>query len=81
MRIDIYFETPSKFGGNSYAELVAQFGYESLYTACYPMLEKLAKKERMIVTESIKEDIDLNDDYPEDEEDGGAVAPAMWGAT
>lgn len=69
MRIDVYFETPSATGGNMYAELVAQFNDESLYTACFPALEKIATDIRMVVTESIKEDIYLSDDYEEDEDE------------
>jgi hypothetical protein len=69
MRIDVYFEKPSAVGGNMYATLVAQFCDESLYTACFPALEKIAGDNGLVVTESIKEDIDLSDDYPEDDEE------------
>jgi hypothetical protein len=66
MRIDVYFEKPSKVGGNMYATLVAQFCDEDLYTACFPALKKNAKYNGLIVTESIKEDVDLSDEYFED---------------
>jgi len=69
MRIDVYFEKPSKVGGNMYATLVAQFCDEDLYTACLPALKKNAKYNGLIVTESIKEDVDLDDSYLEDEMD------------
>lgn len=65
MRIDVYFEKPSAVGGSMYATLVAQFCDEDLYTACFPSMEKIADGMGLIVTESIKEDIDLSDDYPE----------------
>lgn len=68
MRIDVYFEKPSKAGGNMYATLVAQFCDEDLYNACLPALKKIAKFNGLIVTESVKEDIDLSDDYAEDKE-------------
>ena len=38
-----------------HAELVAIFSSEKIYEACFPDLEKLAKKARMIVTESVEE--------------------------
>ena len=47
--IKVYFE--SRF----HAELVAIFDTEELYDLCFPVLEKEAKKHRMIVTESIED--------------------------
>lgn len=69
MRIDVYFEKESACGGSMYATLVAQFCDEDLYTACFPAMEKIAEGMGLIITESIKEDVDLNDDYPEYDED------------
>ena len=69
MRIDVYFEKESACGGNMYATLVAQFCDEDLYTACFPAMEKIAESMGLVITESIKEDVDLSDDYPEIDED------------
>jgi hypothetical protein len=55
MRIDVYFEKPSAVGGNMYATLVAQFGDESLYTACFPMLEKIAEDNGLVYDADGKE--------------------------
>ena len=63
MRIDVYFEKQSAVSGSMYATLVAQFCDEDLYTACFPSMEKFADGMGLIITESIKEDIDLNDDF------------------
>lgn len=52
--VRVYFETPN----HSYADLVAIFDDEDLYMACLPVLEKQAKENRMIVTESIDEEIE-----------------------
>ena len=46
--IEVYFET------NSTSELIATFNDEEIYMACVPVLEKLAKERRMILTETIK---------------------------
>lgn len=46
MGVTVYFES------SSHAEIVAYFNDEETYMACLPSLEKLAKKNRMIVTES-----------------------------
>ncbi len=54
--VKVYFETPN----NSYAELVAIFESEDTYMLCLPILESEAKKDGMIVTESVVED-SLND--------------------
>jgi hypothetical protein len=45
--ITVYFET------DGYAEVVATFATEQLYLACLPVLEQLASKARMTVTESV----------------------------
>jgi len=45
--VKVYFES------KAHAELVAYFDSEEIYLACLPSLEKLAKKSRMFVTESI----------------------------
>ena len=47
----VRFETPT----NSYAEVVAVFDNEKMYEAVLPTLIQIAKENRMIVTESIKE--------------------------
>jgi hypothetical protein len=47
--IRVYFES------NAHAELVATFESEELYMSCLPTLERLASKQRMIVTETIDE--------------------------
>ena len=48
--ITVYFETPN----GSYAEVVALFTNEDVYSACLPHLEAEAAKHRMIVTESVE---------------------------
>ena len=45
--IKVYFES------NSTAELVATFNDEEIYIACVPALEKLAKKNKMMLSESV----------------------------
>ena len=52
MLVKVYFET---FKG-SYAEEIATFNDEETYDACYPILEKIAKKHRYILTESLIEE-------------------------
>jgi hypothetical protein len=52
--IKVYFEA---FG---YAELVAVFRDEETYQACLPALEILAEKNRMYITESVEEDLQIN---------------------
>jgi|APGre2960657444_1045066.scaffolds.fasta_scaffold327118_2 hypothetical protein len=49
MKIEVFFES-----GN-YAEKVAEFSEDSIYTACLPELEKIANTRNMIVTESVEE--------------------------
>jgi hypothetical protein len=53
--IKVYFES------RSHAELVAIFDREEVYIACLPALEKLAMESRMIVTESVDEESNLNE--------------------
>lgn len=48
----VYFQDEK----NISSELVATFQDEELYMACLPILEVLAKKQRCIVTESVKLD-------------------------
>jgi len=50
MKIAVYFEAPTG------AHMVAQFDEESTYMACLPALEKLAKSNGYIVTESMDYD-------------------------
>jgi folate-dependent tRNA-U54 methylase TrmFO/GidA len=52
MTIKVYFETPK----GSYAEEIATFNDEEYFDACYPILEKIAKKNRFILTESFVEE-------------------------
>tara|TARA_R110000737_G_C14293056_1_gene434499 strand:+ start:115 stop:315 length:201 start_codon:yes stop_codon:yes gene_type:complete len=51
--IKVFFE--SKY----HAEEVGMFNDEDVYLACLPSLKKLAKKDRMIVTESVVEHNEL----------------------
>lgn len=50
--IKVYFQTVAA----DYSELVATFDTEELYNLCLPALEAEAKKNRMIVTESVVDD-------------------------
>ena len=52
MTVKVFFETPK----GSYAEEIATFSDEEYFDACYPILEKIAKKNRFILTESFIED-------------------------
>ena len=52
MIIKVYFETPK----GSHAEKVATFTDEEYFDACYPTLEKIAKKLKYILTESFIEE-------------------------
>jgi hypothetical protein len=54
--IKVFFE--SKY----HAEEVATFTDEDVYNTCLPLLKKLAKKGRMIVTESVEESDELRYD-------------------
>jgi hypothetical protein len=49
MSVIVYFES------KNYAYKVAEFTNEQTYIRCLPSLEKLAKDQGMIVTESIQE--------------------------
>ena len=53
MIVKVYFES------EVHAEYAASFADEETYNACLPALEKLAKEARMIVTESVEEEVDL----------------------
>ena len=53
--IKIYFES------RNYSEMVAIAKDEEIYMACLPGLKKLAKSQGMIVTESLMEDRELED--------------------
>lgn len=59
--IKVYFESSrdGETSDGSYAELVAVVATEEIYSAIFPMLEELAKQDRMIVTESVYEDVDM----------------------
>lgn len=53
--VKVYFETLN----HSYAELVAVIASEEIYDAIYPSLEEIANKNRMVVTESVVYDFDI----------------------
>lgn len=53
--IKVYFES------DSHAEPVAFFENEETYSACFGALEALAKENRMIVTESVIDELELCD--------------------
>lgn len=55
MKIVIYFEN-----GRA-SDVVAQFATEEMYMACLPVLEDLAGNEGYVVTESVREDEELDD--------------------
>lgn len=48
--VKVYFETPN----GTYTELVAEFKDEYLYNKCIEVLERVAKAEGVIITESIE---------------------------
>jgi len=50
--VNVFFETEN----GSYAQSIAWFSDEHLYTACFKALEKIAKEHRYIITESIIEE-------------------------
>lgn len=50
--VKVYFETEN----GSYGQNIAWFSDEHLYMACFKALEKIAKKHRYIITESIIEE-------------------------
>jgi len=61
--VEVYFES-TKDGVNSdggYATLVAIFDDEETYAVCTAALEEHAKKHNMVVTESVKDEIDIDD--------------------
>jgi len=53
--IIVYFETDVEPMRRT-AEIVAVFQDDDVYNACVPTLEKLAKKKKMILTESMEEE-------------------------
>ena len=55
MKIIVYLEN------SSYAEVVAQFASEYLYSICLPALEEYAESEGYILTESVREDEFIDD--------------------
>lgn len=58
--IKVYFENMND-GVSNYAELVAIFDNEDTYYACLPALEELAQKANMEITESLQEEVDINE--------------------
>ena len=53
--VKVYFE------GRNYAELVAMFDNDDTYAMCAKILERFAKRNGCILTESVEEDIELSD--------------------
>ena len=51
--IKVYFESAS----GSFCEEIATFKDEEFFNVCYPCLEKLAKRDNLILTESITEEV------------------------
>jgi hypothetical protein len=62
MRIIVYLETENP----RYAEIVAEFASDYLYSICLPALEAYAKSEGYILTESVREDEFMNDEEMEE---------------
>jgi len=60
MKIVVYFEN-----GRA-SEVVAQFSSDELYMACLPALEDFAGKDGYIVTESMREDEEVTDNFDEE---------------
>ena len=54
--VKVYFEVIG-----SHSELVAIFANESIYNDCLPELEARAQERGMVVTESVCEDLSLDD--------------------
>ena len=50
--IKVYFESAN----GSFCEEIATFKDEECFDVCYPYLEKLAKKNNLILTETTKEE-------------------------
>jgi len=63
--IKIYFES------RNYSEMVAIAKDEEIYMACLPGLKKLAKSQGMMVTESLMEDRELEDNRRRIKKNGG----------
>lgn len=55
MKVVVYFED------GRHSEVVAQFASEQLYMACLPMLEDMAGANGQVVTESVREDEEVDD--------------------
>ena len=62
MKIVVYFETPKY----SFAEVVAHFADEEIYSRCLPVLESYAKENGWVVTESVREDEQITDAFDEE---------------
>ena len=61
MKIVVYFENGMA------SEVVAQFSSEELYMACIHKIEDFAKEGGYIVTESCREDEEVNDNFDDEE--------------
>ena len=61
MKIVVYFENGKA------CHVVAQFASEELYMACIDEIEDFAGKDGYIVTESCREDEEVNDNFSEPE--------------
>ena len=53
--VKVYFET------DGYTELVAVFKNDAIYSSCVNGLEELAGDYRMVLTESVEDDIELSE--------------------
>jgi hypothetical protein len=53
--VKVYFE------GRNDAELVAMFDNDDTYAMCAKILERFAKRNGKVLTESVEEDIELSD--------------------
>jgi len=62
MKIVVYMETPKY----SFAEVIAQFADEEIYALCLPVLEKYAKENGWVITESVREDEQVTDIFDEE---------------
>ena len=54
MMVTVYFKS------KTHAEVVAVFPDEDMYNTCFEVLDIEAKKHRMIVTESVQDEIELD---------------------
>ena len=74
MKIVVYFENGMA------SEVVAQFASEELYDACFPAIDKKAKEDGYVVTESMREDEEVTDNFDYDGDEAQAIDDASWRA-